>query len=465
MKNSRLEKHRVLRLAQIAALAIVVAMAAQAVHSGAPEPVTLTFLYNDWYIPDRLPGPITILEDFTRETGIRVKLLPPPEGALNEMDLWRELLQKGSPTPDVYGIDVIWPGSIGNYFLNLKPYLAPELSVADPTLLKQYSLGGKVVGMPYHTNVATLLYRTDLLRKYGYNAPPKTWDELEKMAARIQSGERAAGQKDFWGYVWQGSAGEALTCNALEWQFAAGGGRIIEDDGTISVNNPRAIHAWERAARWVGTISPPGVVAYREWDSTNVWASGNAAFHRAWESDARLKYLEGPSVGNTIVGSPMNGRVGVTSMPAGLAGRASTLGGSALAISQFSKHPQEALALIRFLLKNDNPNNQIRPKQRAPIQPEFYEVPGILDRGPTPVQRNALWNGVITRPSIVTGDKYEEVARAYIEAVHSVLTRERNADDAARSLEKELMAITGLKKSSLLDSSRRVPNENTGVKH
>ena len=168
-------------------------------------------------------------------------------------------------------------------------------------LVKSYSVGEKLVAMPYHANVATLLYRTDLLRKYGYKAPPKTWDELEKMATRIQAGERAAGKKDFWGYVWQGSAGEALTCNALEWQYAEGGGRIIEDDGTISVNNPNAVRAWQRAARWVGTISPPGVVAYREWDSTNVWASGNAAFHRIWASDSRLAHLAGLQAGETMI--------------------------------------------------------------------------------------------------------------------------------------------------------------------
>jgi trehalose/maltose transport system substrate-binding protein len=415
-------------------------------HPGPSEPVTLVFLYNDWDVPDQLPGPDQILKEFTRETGIRVQQLPPPEGALNELDLWRELLQKGSPTPDVYGIDVIWPGILANHFLDLKPYFATELSSKDPVLVKSYSVGEKLVAMPYHTNVAALLYRTDLLRKYGYKAPPRTWDELEKMAARIQAGERAAGKKDFWGYVWQGTAGEALTCDALEWQYAEGGGRIIEDDGTVSVNNPNAIRSWQRAARWVGSISPPGVVGYREWDSTNVWASGRAAFHRVWASDSRLAHLAGLQAGETIIGLPMKGKIGVTSMPGGSIGRASVLGGSGLAVSQYSKHPREAMALIRYLLRADAQRKQIRFQPGAAARLELYDLPGILDQDPRSVKRSSLWDGVIARPSSIVGDKYERVTRAYINAVHSVLTGESAAGEAAASLEKELIAITGFKK-------------------
>jgi trehalose/maltose transport system substrate-binding protein len=102
------------------------------------------------------------------------------------------------------------------------------------------------------------------------------------MAARIQAGERAKGSLDFWGFVRQGAPSEALTCNALEWQVSGGGGRIIEDGKTISVNNPQAIRAWQRAARWVGSISPPSVVAYKEWDALNIWVAGDAAFMRNW---------------------------------------------------------------------------------------------------------------------------------------------------------------------------------------
>jgi trehalose/maltose transport system substrate-binding protein len=410
------------------------------------EPVTLVFLYNDWDVPDQLPGPDQILKEFTRETGIHVQQLPPPEGALNELDLWRELLQKGSQTPDVYGVDVIWPGILANHFLDLKPYFATELSSKDAVLVKSYSVGEKLVAIPYHTNVATLLYRTDLLRKYGYKTPPKTWDELEKMAARIQAGERAAGKKDFWGYVWQGTAGEALTCDALEWQYAQGGGRIIEDDGTVSVNNPNAIRAWQRAARWVGSISPPGVVGYREWDSTNVWASGRAAFHRVWASDSRLAHLAGLQAGETIIGLPMKEKIGVTSMPGGIAGRASVLGGSGLAVSQCSKHPREAIALIRYLLQADAQRKRIRFQPGAAERLELYDLPGILDQDPHSVKRSKPWDGVIARPSSVVGDKYEQVTRAYIRAVHSVLTGERDAREAVAALEKELIGITGFKK-------------------
>ena len=415
-------------------------------HSLPTEPVTLVLLYNDWDVPDQLPGPDQILKEFTRETGIQVKQLPPPEGALNELALWRELLQKGSPTPDVYGIDVIWPEILADHFLDLKPYFTEELAAKDQVLVKSYSVGEKLVAMPYHANVATLLYRTDLLRKYGYKAPPKTWDELEKMATRIQAGERAAGKKDFWGYVWQGSAGEALTCNALEWQYAEGGGRIIEDDGTISVNNPNAVRAWQRAARWVGTISPPGVVAYREWDSTNVWASGNAAFHRIWASDSRLAHLAGLQAGETMIGGPMKEKIGVTSMPGGVAGRASVLGGSGLAVSRYSQHPREALALVRYLLKADAQRKQIRFQPGALDRLELYNLPVILDQDPHSATPSQTWHGVIARPASIVGDKYEQITRAYIRAVHSVLTGEQDASEGAAALEKELIGITGFKK-------------------
>jgi trehalose/maltose transport system substrate-binding protein len=190
-------------------------------------------------------------ERFARETGIRVEHSPLPETSLAQLDLVQKLFRQHSASPDLLGIDVIWPEIIDEYLLDLKPYFSSEISSLDPELIASFPVKGKVVSIPYHMQIGVLAYRTDLLRKYGYTRPPTTWDELERMAARIQAGERAEGKKDFWGYVWQGAAAEGLTCNELEWQASEGGGRIIETNKTISVN-PAAIQSWQRAARWVG---------------------------------------------------------------------------------------------------------------------------------------------------------------------------------------------------------------------
>jgi len=221
-------------------------------------------LLEEWTAKTINEGRELELQKFTRETGIQVKLLPSPESAREKLDLWQEILRSGASSPDVYGIDVIWTRILDEYFIDLTPYFASDISHDFPVIAANYVVDGKLIAMPYHADIGLLFYRTDLLRQYGYSEPPRTWDELGLMAARIQAGERAKGDKAFWGFVWQGGAAEALTCNALEWQADEGGGEIIEADKTISVNNPNAIRAWQRAARWVSSISPPSVVGYKE---------------------------------------------------------------------------------------------------------------------------------------------------------------------------------------------------------
>ena len=402
------------------------------------EPVTVTFLDIEYDTPDRLPGLAQDLQAFTRETGIRVKRLPRPEGSLNQLAMWRELLQKRAATPDVYGIDVIWSGIFNQYFLDLKPYFTAEISSQYPVVAASYTVGDKLVAIPRHAYVGVLMYRADLLRQYGYREPPQTWDELERIATRIQAGERSKGQKDFWGYVWQGGVSEDLTCSGLEWQVSEGGGRIIENDQTISVNNPRTIQAWQRATRWVGSISPPGVVAYEKWDAENVWRSGKAAFHRAWVSDYSLITFHTPP-GNAT-------QFGVTSLPGGSAGRADTLGGNGLAVSRTSGHPREALELIRFLLRRDAHLMRASADSEPSKEQELYDLPEILE--PYPLRSRQHPGRVVARPSIVSGEKYEDVSRAYIRALHSVLTGEKIPSVAAAALEKELVRITGFRPGS-----------------
>jgi trehalose/maltose transport system substrate-binding protein len=401
------------------------------------EPVTLILL-EEWSSKRFSEARQEELQQFTRETGIRVSLLPSPDSARQRLVLWRDLLETGASGPDVYGIDVIWPGMLSEYFVDLKQYFPNEASLQFPALAGAYTVDNKLVAMPYRADIGLLYYRTDLLRQYGYREPPATWDELEIMAARIQAGERAKGKKQFWGFVWQGAADEVLTCDALEWQAAEGGGRIIEEDKAISVNNPQTIKAWRRAAHWVGSISPPGVVGYREWDSLNVWVAGDAAFMRHWPS----AYPD-----SQASGSPIRNKFEVALLPGGKAGRVGTLGGWGLAVSRFSPHPREALELVRYLTRRDVQEQRSRVLSQPPTLPELYNLPEVLEASPRfDLLSQAFRTGMVSRPSDVAGSKYQEVTDAYIQALHSVLTGEKRAPEAAATLEDELVRITGFKK-------------------
>ena len=374
------------------------------------------------------------LRQFTKQTGIRVQVMPAPEVAVDQLETWRNLLESGAKVPDVYGIDVIWPGILADDLVDLKAYVPEqEIALHFPELIKNNTVNGRLVALPYNLNEGLLFYRVDLLHKYGYAAPPKTWDELENMARRIQAGERAKGNKDFWGYVWQGAPSEALTCNALEWQVSEGGGTILDEHGKVTVNNPQAVNSWSMAARWVGTISPPAVTAYKEWDAFNIWQAGKAAFMRNWPN---------ADVAARDENSPTRDRVDIAPLPAGKAGSAATLGGQGYGVSRYSSHPREAALLVRFLTSRDEQARRCRNSANPPTIPELYKDREILARNPyLATVLLAFRQGAAVRPSTVAGKRYPDVSRAYFEAVHAVLNHEKSPSQAAAELAKGLTQI------------------------
>ena len=370
-----------LRLARIGwvsvlAICVLVLLAAQSDNkqNQAAREITLTLIDQSWVDEISQERLQEELKQFTNETGIRVEVLPAPEGAVEQLAAWRKLLESGARIPDVYAVDVIWPEILADNLIDLKAYVpAQEIAAHFQELIDAYTVNGRLVALPFIMNEGLLFYRVDLLREYGYSAPPRTWDELESMAKRIQAGERAKGNKDFWGYVWQGAPSEALTCNALEWQVSEGGGSILDKNGRVTVNNPHTLRAWERAARWVGSISPPAVVAYKEWDAFNVWQAGKAAFMRNWTNAYVAARAEN---------SPNKNRFDIAPLPKGRAGVAATLGGNGYGVSRHSLHQREAVMLVHFLCSRDEQARRCRRSAEPPTIPKLYKSPEILAQNP-----------------------------------------------------------------------------------
>ncbi len=76
-------------------------------------------------------------------------------------------------------------------------------------------------------------------------------------------------------------------------------------------------------------------------------------------------------------------------------------------------------------------------------QPQFYSVPPASPASGDSEKSMQKGRAVVHRPSIETGSRYKQVSAAYVAAVHSVLTGQRKAPEAAAELEKQLIQITG----------------------
>jgi trehalose/maltose transport system substrate-binding protein len=103
--------------------------------------------------------------------------------------------------------------------------------------------------------------------------------------------------------------------------------------------------------------------------------------------------------------------------------------------------------LVRYLCSRNLQLQRSRVLSQPPTLPELYSLPEVLETNPRfALLSQAFRTGIVSRPSQVSGRKYQDVTNAYIQAVHSVLTGEKSAPEAAAALENELVRITGFKK-------------------
>jgi len=371
-----------------------------------------------------------------RNPGVTVEVLDTPDLANDRLGLYLQFLEAESPKVDVYQIDVIWPGDLAAHFIDFYDYGAEE--VADKhfqaIVENNTTTDGRLVALPWFTDAGLLYYRTDLLEKYDREVP-ETWDELEATAEYIMEEERAAGNEDFYGYVWQGDAYEGLTCDALEWIYSNGGGKIVSDDQKITINNEKAIEMIEKAADWVGTISPSGVTGMAEEDARAMFEAGNALFMRNWPYAYTLAGQKGKATA---------GNFDVAPLPAGDSGHsAATLGGWNLAVSKYSEHPEEAAKLAMFLAGEEVQKMRAIEGSFNPTIKSLYEDEDVLEAVPFFGSLYEVFTNAVARPSTATAPNYNQVSELFFQSVHSVLTGEREAKSAIEYLELDLMDLTG----------------------
>ncbi len=203
---------------------------------GGSEVDTITFTFG----PDNSGGLQTLIDRFNEqnEGALQVEWRETPAASDEYFEQMLSELQSGKSTVDVIGGDVVWPAQFAanGFLVDLSDRFTDEMK-ADHLdgPLQPITYEGKTYGVPWFTDAGMFYYRKDLLEESGFSQPPKTWDEMKEMVAKI----RADSGEEYDGYVFQGAQDEGGVVNGLEHIWNAGG-EVLQGDRVV-VNSAEAV--------------------------------------------------------------------------------------------------------------------------------------------------------------------------------------------------------------------------------
>ena len=307
-------------------------MASGALAACAPQPAGETRL-RFWAMGNEGGTVPQLMPEFERRNpGVRVEVQAIPWTAAHEKLL---TAYAGSSLPDVSQIGNTWVAELTaiGALSPTPPEAADLLTDQFPAVLDTNRVGGRAMTTPWYVDTRLIFYRTDLLRRAGFEAAPQTWAEWKRSMHAVK---RVAGGDAY---------AILLPLNEFEQLL------------TFGLQQPEPMLR-DRDTR--GNFSSPGFVSalafYKSlFDEglaplasstqiSNVWTE----FERGWFSF----YFSGPwSVGDFRTRLPADfqanwATAGVPG-PDGLG--ASAPGGSSLAVFRSSPHQQAAWSLVRYL--------------------------------------------------------------------------------------------------------------------
>ncbi|MDX1343140.1 MAG: ABC transporter substrate-binding protein [Reinekea sp.] len=349
-------------------------------------------------------------------TGHDVSVINTPDSSSDRLAMYQLLLRERHDTVDVFQIDVVWPGLLHKYLLDLSDYIPlADINAHFPALITNNKVDDRLVAMPWYVDTGLLYYRKDLLQQYGFDVP-KTWPELRSIAQKIVDAERV-NNPGMTGFVFQADSYEGLTCNFVEWLGAAGRGSMISPQQTIDLNHPESAAVLDFMRSMVrSSLTPETILDYREEDARAVFQDGNAVFMRNWPYAWNLAQQSESAVAGKIGVAPLPG---MSEQNAG----AGTLGGWQLAVTKYTRHPQLAADLVNFMTSTAEQRTRLALGY-FPTRNSLYQQIPSADIQPLFDAVGTTLETAVARPATQLGKDYKDASRAIYVQVHDFLAQE-----------------------------------------
>ncbi|HZC59058.1 MAG TPA: hypothetical protein VE154_03620, partial [Chthoniobacterales bacterium] len=114
---------------------------------------------------------------------------------------------------------------------------------------------------------------------------------------------------------------------------------------------------------------------------------------------------------------------------------AACLGGWQLMVSAYSKVPDAAADLVKYLVSSDEQKKHSIALSQLPTLPALYSDPDVLAKNPFFKNALPVLENAVARPSTVTGADYNQLSTSFFQNVNQVLTGTRSAQQAVSAVE------------------------------
>jgi multiple sugar transport system substrate-binding protein len=360
---------------------------------------------------------------------IRVVYQSTPSSASARHTLFVTWLSSRSAEVDVLNLDVIWipEFAAAGWILPLDDFLSNEsLPCQDflPAGLACSRYREKLYALPWYVDAGLLYYRQDLYDALGLS-PPRTFSDLQKLRGL---------QARFglpYGFLFQGQAYEGLVCVVLEFLWG-NGGEVFDDEGRLVLDSPRNREALALLVDLIYRqgVSPLAVTTFLEEDCRYAFQEGYAALMRNWPyAFALMNQPDSPVRGKFAVLPPLHGHQGQP---------VAVFGGGALAINAFSRHPQEAMKLMRFLMEPQNLRDRALALGMLPPLKSLYSDPALVARFPYLTHLKEVFFTARPRPITPLYSFISDILRLHFSRA---LTQQETPEEALRRGQAEISDI------------------------
>ena len=406
------------------------AMLGMAGCGGGAEGDKITFTFG----PDNSGGLQTLIDRFNEqnEGGIQVEWRETPAASDEYFEQMFSELQSGKSSVDVIGGDVVWPAQFAanGFLVDLSDRFTDEMKgdhLDGP--LQPITYEGRTYGVPWFTDAGMFYYRKDLLENSGFSEPPKTWDEMKEMVAKV----RADSGEEYDGYVFQGAQDEGGVVNALEHIWNAGG-EVLDGDRVI-INSAEAVEGLKlRRSMIEDGIASTATGDYSTQESQSAFTSGDVVFMRNWPFVYGL--LSSPDQSQV---SPE--QVGIAPIPVSDSGTRSFsgLGGWNFLVNAASEDKiEEIWTFIEFMIAPEQQKTLALESTRLPTLKSLYEDEELLEKVPVAsLGRDALSNSRSRPVSPYYSDMSLEMAAQF----NAALKGEAPVEEALENLQRKLQSI------------------------